>query len=193
MDPTLYDLDADWPRLWALAGRLGERAAGGPDSAFFPLGLGLHGRDGGPGGYDATPVNSTTFASTGGDGVHFSLLHATDVPGAAPVVMTVPMQFDAPNHVVGASLREFLALGCRVGYYHLDHLAYGWGRQAEASLLQDGTWTGTGWDGETEESTALELLSALTRELGLAPWPNVAQRLAELQASYGPSIRQRGR
>lgn len=49
------------------------------------------------------------------------------MPGAAPVVMTVAMQADAPNHVLGASLREFLALDCRTGYYHLERLAYPWG------------------------------------------------------------------
>ena len=185
MDLTLDDLDADWPTLWALAERLGKLTGTGPDSAFFPLGLGLHGRQGSKRPYDVTPANSTTFASTGGDGVHFSLLHTTP-PGTAPVVMTVPMQFDAPNHVIGGSLREFLALGCYTGFYHLDRLAYDGGRQAEASHLEHGRWEGTGWDGETPEAAALELLAALTQGLGLAPWRDVPQRLAELQASYLP-------
>jgi len=185
MTPTLDDLDADWSRLWTLAERLGKHAGTGPDDTFFPLGLGLHGRQGSQQPYDATPANSTTFASTGGDGVHFSLLHTT-TPGTAPVVMTVPMQSDAPNHVVGASLREFLALGCRTGYYHLDKLAYGWGRQAEASHLEHGRWEGMGWDGETAEATARKLLVALSQELDLAPWQDVVQHLGELQARYLP-------
>ncbi len=88
MNLTLDDLDADWPRLRALAEHLAERTGDDPDLVFFPLGLRLHGRHGDQWDYDATPANSTTFASTGGDGVHFGLLHATTtVPGAAPVVM----------------------------------------------------------------------------------------------------------
>jgi hypothetical protein len=65
--------------------------------------------------YDATPADSVMFASTGGDGVHFSAL---DSDGA--VVMTVPMAFDSPNHVLGKDIPEFLALGRRTGYFHLD-------------------------------------------------------------------------
>ncbi len=192
MNLTLDELDADWPRLRALAEQLAERTGDDPDLVFFPLGLRLHGRHGGQGDDDATPANSTTFASTGGDGVHFSLLHATTtMPGAAPVVMTVPMQFDAPNHVVGASLREFLALGCRTGYYHLERLAYGWGRQEEANHLERGEWAGVGWDGQSEETTVLALLAAVTQELHLAPWPNVAQRLAKLQTRCLPAVRLR--
>jgi hypothetical protein len=70
--------------------------------------------------YASTPVDSTTFGSTGGDGVHFSVLHTGRGNGYAPVVMTVPMAFDAPNHIVGGILREFLGLGCRTGYRCLE-------------------------------------------------------------------------
>ncbi len=180
-------LDADWPRLWALAERLAQRAGGDPDFVLHPLGLRFDGPHGDRWSYDATPVNSLTFASTGGDGVHFGLLHDTTAASlTAPVVMTVPMQFDAPNHVVGASLREFLALGCRTGYLHLEQLAYPWDRQDETSRLATGHWD-AGWEGwaELEPSTApVELLAALTEEFDLAPWANVEQRLTELQARY---------
>jgi hypothetical protein len=192
MNMTLDDLDADWPRLRALAEHLAERTGDDPDLVFFPLGLRLHGRHGDQWDDDATPANSTTFASTGGGGVHFGLLRATTtVSGVAPVVMTVPEQFDAPNHVVGASLREFLALGCRTGYYHLERLAYGWGRQEETNHLERGEWAGAGWDGQSEEATVLALLAAVTQEFNLAPWPNVAQRLAKLQTRYLPAVRLR--
>lgn len=46
------------------------------------------------GGYRSSPSNTTIFASTGGDGVHFSVLHSGDL-GA--VVMNAPMAFDRPN------------------------------------------------------------------------------------------------
>jgi hypothetical protein len=190
---TLDDLDADWPRLWALAERLAGRAGDDPDLVLFPLGLRLHGRHGDHWDHDATPANATTFASTGGDGVHFSLLDVTTTVPAAPVVMTVPVRFGAPNHVVGASLREFLALGCRAGYYHLDRLAYGWGRQQEADHLEHGAWAGAGWDGHSQEATVWALLTAVTQEFDLAPWPNVARRLATLQSRYLPAVRPRER
>ena len=74
--------------------------------------------------YPTTPVNVTTFASTGGDAVHFSAINASHGSGTAVVVMTVPMAFDNPNHIVGGDLREFLALGCRTGYFCLERLAY---------------------------------------------------------------------
>jgi hypothetical protein len=189
-------LDADWPRLWALAERLAERAGGDPDDVFFPLGLRLHGPDGDRWDYHATPVNSTTCASTGGDGVHFGLLHATTAASpTAPVVMTVPMQFDAPNHVVGASLREFLALGCRTGYVQLEQLASRWeqGRLEVVSRLETGHWDAGwgGWDGLEAAIAPVELLAALTQGFDLAPWANVEQRLAELQARYLPGVQLR--
>ena len=66
-------------------------------------------------GYSAAPENSLSFASTGGDGVHFNFLRQADQPPISwPVVMTVPMSFDRPNLVVGSDLRDFLALGMSV-------------------------------------------------------------------------------
>jgi hypothetical protein len=46
-----------------------------------------------------------------------------------------------------------------------------------------------GWDGESEETTVLALLAALTKEFSLAPWPDVARHLATLQTSYIPAVR----
>lgn len=79
--------------------------------------------------YAPTPVNSVTFASTGGDGVHFGLLQGLSTTSRdGPVVMTVPMAAldhvrDA-NHVVAESIREFLGLGCVRGWCELEQLAY---------------------------------------------------------------------
>lgn len=75
--------------------------------------------------YDATPKNCLTFAGTGGDGVHFGFLDlGYGVSDDSPVVMTIPMNFDQPNLVVGASLRDFLGLGTRLGYFCLEQLVY---------------------------------------------------------------------
>ena len=85
---------------------------------------------------------------------------------------------DEPNHVVGTSLPEFLALGCLTGY-HLDDLAYR-GPGAMVGELQAGR--------SDEEPERLFLLKALTEEFGLAPWPDVVTRLAELRNQYAHDI-----
>jgi hypothetical protein len=116
-----------------------------------------------PGGYDSSPAGYVSFASTGGDGTHFS------IPAVAtgPVVMTVPMSFDNPNVVVGEDLHEFLSLGCVYGYFGLEQLAYDAARAAVA-IEKAG-----------EQSKALRRLS---ERFGLTPWPAVLSRLAELRA-----------
>jgi hypothetical protein len=74
--------------------------------------------------YFCTPLNTLTFATTGGDGVHYGLLQ---MPGFAcdeqPIVMTVPMG-NHSNLVVAESLEEFLGLGYFVGWFSLEQLAY---------------------------------------------------------------------
>lgn len=92
-------LQPTWDDLWAVAGRTAHDAGEDLRYVFEPIGLILQP----PGsplpiGYDATPRDAITFASTGGDGVHFSASLGVSGPH---IVMTVPMQFDRPNVVVG--------------------------------------------------------------------------------------------
>src|SRR5687767_64611 len=105
-------LDPDYPRLLNLARRTSAHLQVNPESVFDPVGLILQippgRRD-----YHCTPLNSVTFASTGGDGVHFGFLHVEGC-SLSPVVMTVPMS-DVHNFVVGESLFEFLCLGAKRG------------------------------------------------------------------------------
>jgi hypothetical protein len=169
--------DIDWVRLWRLQKRIGPEG-------FEPIGLRL----GDPARarawvYQSTPTNVVTFASTGGNGVHFSLLDLGDDSDATPVVMTVPMAFDSPNHIVGGDLWEFLALGYWNGYFYLEQLAYRWGREKLIARLQGGPATD-----DPEEARPLRHLIA---EFGLRPWPNVAQRLDELDALYRPHVQLR--
>ena len=133
-------------------------------------------------GYDATPRNSVTFAHTGGDGVHYGWL---DLPGgepdSAPIVMTIPCAMDAnQNIVVGESLRDFLHLGCRYGYFALEQLAYD-------------------WDGTVEElekkrvdpdalPEKLAKLNQLTKHFALSPWSNPRDRLIELRDRFAHLI-----
>ncbi len=73
--------------------------------------------------YDSTPKNSETFATTGGDGVHYSLL--TNDIGLADkkvVIMTVPMM--DKNIILADSLDEFLGLGYYNGWFPLEQLVY---------------------------------------------------------------------
>jgi hypothetical protein len=76
--------------------------------------------------YDwCTPTNCKTFASTGGNGVHFSLLgHDPKRDAQSPVVITNPGGGDGRSWIVGESLYDFLCLGANRGYFALEQLAY---------------------------------------------------------------------
>jgi hypothetical protein len=83
------------------------------------------------------------------------------------VVMTVPPSTGV-NLVVGESLREFLALGCRSHFTALGVLV----QEITAEL-------------EPEDAEAMEVMAALRSHFALSPWPDVAARLAELEALHG--------
>src|SRR5688500_5732474 len=59
--------------------------------------------------YRPTPLNSITFASIGVDGIHFgSVTDGETVDPESPVVVTIPMELDDPNYIVGKTLYDFL-------------------------------------------------------------------------------------
>jgi len=128
--------------------------------------------------YWCTPHNALTFGSTGGDGVHFSLVDLGDGPSnTSPVVITVPMAFGddfRPNWIVGETLTEFLALGLDASYFTLEQLAYdpSWPLRIEQAPRGDRP----------------PVVQRLADELGLAPWDDVADRLAELHQRYAPTL-----
>lgn len=125
-------------------------------------------------GYWCTPINSAVFASTGGDGVHFSLIDVGDGFGeTSPIVMTVPMSSD-PNWIVGENLLDFLALGLGSGYFVLESLAYG----AE-------------WHGDIEGSaddSQVCTLGDLRDRFDLRPWSDVDERLRFLDERFGDTL-----
>lgn len=128
-------------------------------------------------GYAEAPPESLCFAGTGGDGVHFSFLPASGLEVIDwPVVMTVPMQFDAPNLIVGANLREFLALGLNHGYFTLEQLAYD-RTAALAELAQLPSRAG-------QPALVIQALGAIAACFAIAPWGEYQQRLAALQRSF---------
>jgi len=131
--------------------------------------------------YWCTPVNSLTFAHTGGDGCHFGLLWGVGgFTEASPVVMTVP-DSDAPNMVVGGDLLEFLALGCRHGYFGLNGLVQDRGATLEALGRRD-------YDVEAspEQRDLLELLASV---FDLEPWNDPETRLKHLDQEFAASIK----
>lgn len=168
--------DPNYPRLLKLAERLSSRTRPGPESVFDPIGLRLQ-LPPERWDYHCTPLNSVTFASTGGDGVHFGFL---EVQGCAssPVVMTIPLS-DINNVIIGEGLFEFLCLGVGRGYFALEELAYN--REAAAALL----------NGEVDEemdSDEVRLLHLLRQEFRLEPWPEVEGRLHALEQKYAAAI-----
>ena len=122
--------------------------------------------------YDSTPKNSVTFATTGGDGVHFNFL-AIDGKWSeqSPVIMTVPMNFGEENLVIGDSLEDFLSLGIDYGYFGLEQLSYD----------KEGTIAKIEAIRESERSPEL---NALKERFELSTWENVASRLEMLNQEH---------
>lgn len=128
-------------------------------------------------GYSQAPHNSLSFATTGGDGVHFSFLALEDTATSFwPVVMTVPMNFGDENLIVGADLREFLGLGLRHGYFEPEQLLY----------KPDETFAWLDHDSDEEPPSAdkVRALAAIRQTFEIRPWESHGPRIAELQAQF---------
>lgn len=130
-------------------------------------------------GYRQTPQNSITFASCGVDGVHMgSITDEAVVDPRAPVAATIPMDFEQPNHIVGASLHDFLCLGYHHGYAAIANLP----SIAALDLFASPT-------GEPFDDRIPGILALLAAELRLEPWHDVHEHFHELQARFMPSLR----
>lgn len=110
--------------LYAVAATVGEELGHSASGVFDPCGLILEippRRY----PYESTPTGAMTFATTGGDGVHYSYFVDSRLPpGVVPIAMTVPMKFDRPNVIVADTFDEFLGLGYHVGWFSLEQLVY---------------------------------------------------------------------
>ncbi|MBH9579386.1 hypothetical protein [Inhella proteolytica] len=166
-------------KLWGLTGSDPECASADWNDFFDPIGLILLAPPRNY-GYWCTPLNSLTFATTGGDGVHYGLLaldgQFTDF---SPVVMTVPMS-DTSNTIVGANLKEFLALGIRFGYFGLEQLVYDRHNTMQELELPN-------FDQEMSQRER-SLLNLISSEFNIRPWSRVDQRLKELQAQFAAAL-----
>jgi len=136
--------------------------------------------------YFCTPTNCWTFAGTGGDGVHYSLLALGPViSDDSPVVMTLPA-YGGLSWAVGENLFDFLCLGSVRGYFGIEQLAY----QPETALqaFTNVAWQPTeNWHFSTGLSVGADeqrLLEFLTQRFKLKPWVN-PERFAELQERFG--------
>jgi hypothetical protein len=173
-------------KLWSIAEIEAKRIGSDLSFVFNPIGLILR-RPIERESYETTPDNSLAFATTGGDGVHYSLMHVEGEAGdLSPVVMTVPMNFEQENLIVGSDMKEFLCLGCQVGYFFLEQLTY---HESETIywLTNPGEWfEELNRDSETEDDVNRKkyLLNLLSKELNLKPWEEFEQRLNYLRSQY---------
>ena len=158
--------------------------------------VGLKVGDGAPresGGYYCSPLNSKCFASTGGEGVHFSFLaEKPDIHfDELPVIITIPMAFGNSNFIVGESLHEFLSLGSYRGYFALEQL----GHQLQKTLdvYADPEWQAEThsefWVGFGVSELQAKVLTFLRTELELSQWPHLKTRFFELQEKYSRLLR----
>jgi hypothetical protein len=177
-------LPSSFQKLWQLAIREAINQDIKPENVFGDIGLylvypPLHNN---PHRYDCTPINSSTFGDTGGDGVHFGLLHTSELLHEnSPVIMTVPMNFSAErNWILGADLLEFLALGCQVGFFFLEQIAYTRTRMNESQKRYPINFS----DFEPISLEDRVLLDVIAREFPLKPWPVLTERLDELEMAF---------
>jgi hypothetical protein len=125
-------------------------------------------------GYFCTPKNSLTFATTGGDGVHFGIVNGINLKGnVGPIVMTVPMA-QTNNVVVAEDLEEFFSIGYYVGWFALEQIVYD----------LDDAITHFSKSDEDMEKEALLFLEIIRKELTFNHIPLSKQRLNELERSY---------
>jgi hypothetical protein len=122
--------------------------------------------------YWCDPIDVETFAQTGMGGAHFGEFEASD--GQRPVVMIAPAGFDRPCIILGASLHEFLCLGCEVGYGLLVEMP------ARPAWTTDQIQKGT----PPNHAEETQLLTKLRARFSLWPWEKVGARLFELQELY---------
>ena len=127
--------------------------------------------------YDCTPINTKVFATTGGDGVHYSILEISEE--IQPIIMTVPMNFsDSINHynkIIGENLNEFLSLGYYNGWFPLEELCYKKGRAIEIYSKEN---LGFLSDGD------VHFVKKLRNMMGINHVPLDLSRLEKLESMY---------
>jgi hypothetical protein len=135
--------------------------------------------------YWCTPTNCRTFASTGGNGVHFSLLVRDSIIDVnCRVVVTIPDN-GGLTYFVGENLFDFLCLGKDRGYFALEQLSHD--VDLVLRVFTDPYWSPSErWHefvGYTQNIIQAEVLRHLTARLDLRSWGS-SDRFHVLQDRY---------
>ena len=129
--------------------------------------------------YFCTPTNTQIFATTEGDGVHYSLLELS--PDIQPVIMTVPMNYgdsmEAYNWVIAENLEEFLSLGYYNGWFPIEQLCYDNNLAINFYAKED-------LDEDYQNGTGIQFVKKLRTHLGYSHIPLNNKRLLELKEKY---------
>ncbi len=160
------------------------------DTGFACLGLALQ-EPPGQTRYHNTPLNATSFASTGVDGTHFSFLHQDGmVTNASPVILTVP-GLPSPSVIVGESLHDFLCFGALRGFTAMQPLTED--PTETLTAFTDTEWKPTCerhyWQGYAIGESEPEILGFLRDGLSLRPWPG-PERFYDLQRRFAHLIQE---
>jgi len=146
--------------------------------------------------FPETPINSSVFAATGGDGVHYCLLSVDgQFTDQSPVVMVVPCNSGNPRLVVGDSLTDFLSLDCVIGYFFLEQLVYKLNETISYLFNYDAFVRSVYFGGDPAEEDLEELeekrklLAELSKEFDLKPWRNPRAKLEDLQRRWSAQIK----
>ena len=130
--------------------------------------------------YDSSPLNTITFAGTGGDGVHYGILPLSET--TQPVVMTVPMNYGNDigvyNRILAENLDEFLGLGYYNGWFFLDQIAYQSTRERTFAHYSGNHYLAY------EEFSEVHFITRLRTKLGYSHLPLNLLRLEELKEKY---------
>ena len=145
-------------------------------------------------GYWCTPKNSMAFATTGGNGVHFSfIVENNKVTEDSPVIVTVPANSGEPEvatFVVAENLRDFLRFGLHRGYFALEQLAYD--RDLTLQVYSSAEWQPTeDWHysvGYHLDETGQRVRDFLVERFDLTPLSYTVAEFEALQEKYKPLL-----
>ena len=155
-----------------------KRFAFDGDTGFRRLGLILN-KELEFGGYWCSPKNALTFARTGGDGDHYSLLiHDDRIDEKSAVVLTWPSEGD--QQIVGENLYDFLCFGMHGGYFQINSVS---SESPPPNAPRH-------WFCEHVDEQNRKLLTFLASELGLKPWglDERHERFQRLQQELLPRV-----
>ncbi len=129
--------------------------------------------------YSSTPINAIPFATTGGNGTHFSILRLSEC--VCPIIITCPMNCgNSPsedNIIIAENLKEFLSIGYYNGWFSLEQLFYNKSGTIEYFKSEDKS-------SDFINSGAKSLINIINAHYNLSHGPLSENRLNELKTMY---------